>query len=323
MFFGTFGQYWFAIGNNKKSQFFYLFKIGYAFSILSFLFYFIIHKVTFLILGYFFISVAHAFLAGKLLSQVDFKCLSLINFLPALLKIMLLCIIPKGYLNSSSIILILSASFLLTHIIYSFIHESEELNKREFKNTSPILASLILSLSNHFFPISDLLWANFFRAPHILNIMAPVSLLTRAVFFFQLIIAQWWLPRFIKKKWNQTPLIIVLILIGVITGSYFTSLIFEFFLNDFLNWKELPSKTSFFLGCLNAVFMALNFQVLQLTLLNNLVKKAAGLLLLVLIIWSLLGFISARAEIYFFIMAMTNATTFIIGIGIKKRILSD
>jgi len=308
---GTWAHYRFALKESRDQVFRKWIKTGYVFSSLFIAFYFFSLDTKSLILAVISISIVHAIISGKILFMGDFKMLGGFNLLPAVLKVLILIIMHDSLKDSHSIFLILFFSILTSHLVFLLRPATQVNNKKDQLSDSGFQSSFILAFATSFFPLADLLWAEYFRDQSIINIIAPLSLVVRTVFFFQLIIAQWWLPKITTQNQAKPLMRLGMIFFMIAFASLFFSAGLQLIFKLMLGWTDIPSFDLFYLTSLGSGFMAIHYQSLQLLVVRGFKNEAWCLLLVVFLSWIILGITMLNTQHYLLIIGVVHALAFL------------
>ena len=295
---GTWAHYRFALKESRDRVFRMWIKTGYVISFFFIALYYFNLDTKSLILALISISIVHAIISGKILFRGDFKMLGGFNLLPAFLKVLILIILHSSLINSHSIFLMLFFSIFVSHLVFFFRTPKQEENIKKGHLDSGFQSSFILAFATSFFPLADILWAEWFGDQSVIKVIAPLSLVVRTVFFFQLIIAQWWLPKIgtydLRKPTMRAGMIFSMIAIASLFFSAGLQFLYEFI----LGWTDLPSFKLFYLASLGSGFMAIHYQHLQMLVVRGYKNEGWFLLLTVSLGWLILGLLKINIEYY-------------------------
>jgi hypothetical protein len=191
---------------------------------------------------------------------------------------------------------LITISYLLPQVLHVFATSA----RAEPETGLGLKSAVCLALAVHFFPQADGLWAGNNR--EWLSTVAPLTLVTKAVFYFQLIFAQWWLP---------TQGADFQVRAGVVRGMAATAglltagitLLGPQVLGVFLGWQNMPSPGLFFVASLQACLLALCFQSVQLSLLRKQTRLAWGQVSSLAIGWACIGELTTAPAQYYLLMS--------------------
>ncbi len=315
--FGSFAQYWSTLNDIDPARL-RLYRIlihSFSFLLLIFSMYFEISSL--LIISLAIENIALSFIIGRSIRENDFKSVNIFNISLSCLKILFLSILPIHFLNTNGILYVILISFLLVEILF-FNFQS----KKHISTNSSVVDGKSWSFSGPFLfsilactlPQIDILWGNNFKSVDSLSIMSELSFITKALFFLQMIIAQWLFPRQIKEdQFSSVNLLkyLILYLILLIIGAFLFSTFLPLFITKLLSWKVVPTQSECFWAGINAGMMSLFFQVSQ----DNIIRKkirtsylSFGFLIASI---AFAGFLKVSIVQYFQISAFTSSLIFI------------
>lgn len=322
---GGFFQYWASLNKvSPKDEKKIKSVVHFAAVFLLFISVFL-SSITFLILSIVVEGIAMAFIIGRAMRGGDFKTINIINISLAFLRVLFVFLIPSAFLNSIKIFYIVFTSFVLVEIIYyNFMYIPEidiaiPIKKRTGMNWSgPLLFSILIST----LPQIDIIWVHWFKTPQSLNLISELSFITKGLFFFQLIIAQWLFPKQMleptSRKFNIAKYLIIFFVI-LLAGSLIGSFLLPFLLMRFLSWTIIPSHTECFYAGVNAGMMSLFYQFCQINIIRNKLNY---------IFFSLIGFLGVLSISGLFNLSLNNyyivsSSTYLVIMGISFLVEKD
>lgn len=320
MFLGTWSYYGAAIFPLSEKRFKQIIYLCHLFS-LSFVLLFYFTGGNYLLFAAIILgSVAQSMLSGRLIGEGNYFYSGVLNLFVALIKIILLFVFGELLKDHRVILGILYAAFFFTHAIFmSFFAQTLNAKVREISSLPhTLIGALILTFATHFFPSADVLWVSYFRTNEMMKEMAPLSLVTRGIFFAQIIWAQWWLPKVNDDKSYSPFFNKGILLFSVIILPFGCALAMRILLQFSLHWDYFPDLKLFYFSALSATFMALHFQRLQFVVLKMRSMQAFLMLALVVSSWSVIGIInSIELTHYFIICIIFHALSCLISFRIK------
>jgi hypothetical protein len=272
---GSFAQYWSSLNciavakeNNYR-------KIIHLLSLLLLILSLVFHNIYLLVACLAIENISLSFIIGRCIRENDFKTVNIFNIVLSCLKVLLLFILPKHFLNTKGVLCTILISFISIEII-RFIFQSKTLGMQKVLKGESIKLNwsgpLLFSILACTIPQVDILWVNYFKSFEGLSIMAELSFITKALFFLQMIFAQWLFPKQINgNSFSSLKLLKYLMIYFVLisTGAFFFSHFLPVFIVRFLSWKIIPSQHECFWAGINAGMMSLFFQISQ----DNIIRK--------------------------------------------------
>lgn len=190
---------------------------------------------------------------------------------------------------------LITVSYLVPQVIHCFATETDAAPEAGHAFT----AAICLALAVHLFPQMDGLWAGY--SSEFLSVIAPLTLVTKAVFYFQIIFAQWWLPSQGKGfSFQLKPILaITLTLLGMLLAITFIG---PQILSTFLGWQTTAGRELFFLVALQAGILGLCYQAMQLSLLRQQLTVAWALVSCLTLSWLVVAYIATTPTHYYAIL---------------------
>lgn len=291
----TWAYYWFAFNPRFDRVFKSIFTLAHAIAAASFLLPPRFHGLSVLA-----VSVAHSMLTGVYLGRGDFFSLGALGIGAAMFKLPLLLYFAPSAPGPATVYLIIYGSFLLAQFFFIFFRP------RPGSASPPITyglwGTLLLSVATHSFSQGEVLWVDRF-IPKSMGLAATLSLLGKGVFFAQLVLANWWLPRWSDAQKVLGKLALPVLVGGALLMSLVAGACLSIVFDWMLGWKELPSLGLYLLAALNATTLALTFQLLQLSVTRADFKSSLSLYLVPLAGWLSTGFIAPQLTNYYLVMA--------------------
>ncbi len=321
MMLGTFAQYMLALRPLPHKRRYTFFWGIHSLALVIFALYFLFKLKFILLLSLLVINLIHSLLCGYLLGIGRIERLGFLNLISSALKIVFLFLIPIPSLGTESVLLVLFVSIFATHFVFSFMQNKFIDGQFETPQISTFGAAFLLAFATHFFPVQDIIWAEFFGNKIDTALISTLSIVGRTIFFLQLIFAQWLLSgqalgQNINKQFPFKKSLMLLIPVSLVFS--YSSM---FFLKHFLNWQNLPSFNLYLLTCLNAGFLAIHFQKIQAFILEKKIKMAFLMVSIFVLTWSLVGIGHLGVENY--LICMVIAQLLILLIFHKNRSASS
>jgi hypothetical protein len=205
-------------------------------------------------------SAAQCVLAGRMLGQLRYASAGLLNLACPLFKIAFFLCAPTAWSVELRIYGALLVATGLSALAGFWLTRKDPLAAPAQGSAGP---AVTLATASHILPNADMLWLSVFGNSQASITIAPVALITRGLFFLQLIFAQWWLPRRhihgrrlpLRKLFIGSILVVAISLAGVV--------IFRSMLVQLLGW-EAPDLGLALWASAAAAFAAIFYQNLQL-----------------------------------------------------------
>ena len=308
---GGFFQYWASLNQISAKDEKSFRKIVHVLAIALIISSIFFNNIYFLILSIVVEGIAMAFIMGRAVSRGDFKTVNVINVSLSLIRVLLLLAMPSVFLNSKKIFYIVLTSLLLVEIICNkFLFSPEQLIAIPLKKKTadmwlgPLLFSFLICT----LPQVDIIWVHWFKPLHTLNLISELSFITKGLFFFQLIVAQWLFPKQLldskSQKLNLTKYQIIFFIV-LIVGSLMGSYVLPFVITRFLSWTTIPSRPECFWAGFNAGMMSLFYQFCQINIIRNKFNDIFLSLLALLVVFAITGLSDLSLVNYFIVSSAT------------------
>ena len=307
MFFGSLASFWAALGNSQVKKIITLSGVSFVLSAVMLALFHLSGQSLYLGSSLVLASVAQSFVLGKWLGGGRKYAFCALGLVTSVLKLILIFILTKPDTNDFFQAIVISY-FVGTGLVVVFTKNPLEDFSIQ-KNSQGWLATIYLAGGTHFLPNADVLWFRYFSTPIQLEFFSPLTLVTRAIFFFQIIFAQWWLSESVEKIKLNHRAFYSLILVSIIFASII-SLVVRWSILQFLGWPNVPDIEFFLLAGAYAAATGLFFQFLQLNVVNSLIARSTVMLVMMFVPWLLCGviqvlplnFLIMSASLYFVIM---------------------
>jgi len=313
MFFGSLASFWAALGNTQAKKIITFSGFSFVMSALMLALFHLSGQSLFLAFSLVLASVAQSFILGKWLGGGRKYAFCALGLVTSILKLILIFVLTKPETNDFFQAIVISY-FVGTVLVFGFTKKPLEDFSIQ-KNSQGWLAAIYLAGGTHFLPNADVLWFRYFSTTDQLEFFSPLTLVTRAIFFFQIIFAQWWLSESVEKiKLNHRAFYL---LMGLsIVFSSIIALVIRWSILQFLNWPNVPGIDFFLLAGAYAAATGLFFQFLQLNVVNSFISKATVMLVMMFVPWFVCGviqvipanFLFASASLYFVVMIIVHHT---------------
>jgi hypothetical protein len=313
---GGFFQYWASLNsihNNVEKKLIFISYIVSAFFLSS---YFIFGNIILFVLGLAVINISLSLKVGHSIGRGDYESANALNLTFSATKILTLILFLTFFIfqKFTQAFYIVLFSFILAEIIYIFLKSSapEAVNDQPFKiiNTNwvgPILFSILFCT----LPQLDILWVSWFKNKETLTLISGLSFLSKGMFFFQVIAAQWVFSKqkksseLIEKNAMKYGLaIFILLFLASTVGSFLMPIL----ISKFLAWPQVPTSLQCFMASISAGMMSLFYQACQLKLIAKKNYKVVVSLFVVLVIFLISGYVDISLIKYFIILSLTYLT---------------
>lgn len=311
---GGFFQYWASLNQVSVKDEKILKIIVHSMSIFLLLFSFVFNNIFFLILSIVVEGIAMAFIMGRAISRGDFKTVNIINVSLSLIRVLLLFAMPAIFINSKKIFYIVLTSFVLVEVIYDkFLLLPEKtivisLNKKKVDMwLGPLLFSFLICT----LPQLDIIWVHWFKSLYTLNLISELSFITKGLFFFQLMVAQWLFSKQLansnSRKLNFSRYQVIFFII-LIVGSLIGAYVLPFVITRFLSWTTIPSHAECFWAGFNAGMMSLFYQFCQINIIRHKFNYILLSLLGLFVVLVMSGLFDLSLVNYFIVSSSTYLT---------------
>lgn len=314
MFFGSLASFWAALGNTQTKKIINLAGASFFLSAITLAVYRLGGPYWLLALSLVLASVAQSFILGKWLGGGRKYAFCVLGLVTSILKLLLVFLINQPDTKDFFQAIVISY-FLGTILVICFTKKPLEDFSRH-KNSQSWLAAIYLAGGTHFLPNADVLWFRYFARIADLEFFSPVTLVTRAIFFFQVIFAQWWLSESVEKI-NLGNKRFYLLISASIIFSAIIAMIIRWSILQFLNWPIVPDIEFFLLAGIYAAATGLYFQFLQFQVVNSKNVKATIMLVMMFVPWIVCGvlgliplnFLIATASLNLIVVIIINHVT--------------
>jgi len=259
-----------------------------------------------------FVSISQSIMFGSLIKRGLTDQLGLIFLLSSLVKCSVFFFLDITHEEPVFLALLVSSS--LATLLGIFFFKTDESKSIEDGQVlvSSLLGALILAVYTNFFPVHDVIWGNLFFSQARPEFISALSVVTRVVFFVQLIIVQWGFSdstfTFEKKKIFYPSMFFVSVLLSF--GSYL-------FLESFLGWKGLPSIWFYLISSVSAGLMALHFSLITSLVRLGRMKETLILVILFLVFWIFTGIASIEFSTFMKINLLAHFLCCVVAIYFK------
>lgn len=307
---GGFFQYWASLNSVQTQTERKLIFFSYLIAAALFTCFLVFDNTFLFVLTLAVVNISLSLKIGRAIGNGDYEKTNTLNLTFSISKILiffLFFVFFKSF-NSMKALYIVLAAFIFAEAVYSFLDyksvgSAQDLPKTTAPNlVGPFLFSILLAT----LPQLDILWVNWFKNKDTLTLISELSFLSKGMFFFQVIAAQW---VFSKQKKNtgliaedvvKYGLIILgLLILASILGSYLMPVV----IMKFLSWPIVPSRTECFGASISAGLMSLFYQACQVKIIAKKNYQILASVLLIALIYLASGFSDQSLENYFLIVS--------------------
>ena len=205
------------------------------------------------------------FLVGFCLRRKDYAKVNSINLCTAVLRISILIVLPASLLSTPWILRGVFLSFIIVQGFYLLMirgsasddHADTAAGKVEW------LTPTTLALISGLIPQIDMVWTANFAGREALMRMSELALVSKGVFFLQMIFSQWMLP--MEQKRVPSVVQIILVLAGIASVSAVTGTVAFYVLPVVLRWTTPLTIVDFIKICMVGMTSSLFYMLAQLS----------------------------------------------------------
>lgn len=311
MFFGSMASFWAALGNSQAKKIISLAGSSFVLSAIMLALFHLLELNWLLATSLVLASVAQSFILGKWLGGGRRFAFCILGLVTSVIKLILIFIITTPDTNDFFQAIVFSY-FIATALVFCLTRNPLKDYSNQ-KNSKGWLAAIYLAGGTHFLPNADILWFRYFSSTEQLEFFSPLTLVTRAIFFFQIIFAQWWLSESVEKIKLKHRDVYILLVLSIILSSAI-AVIIRLSILQFLGWSIVPGNEFFLLAGIYAAATGLFFQFLQLNVVNSIISKSTIMLIMMFVPWLLCGilqvmplnFLLVSASLYIAVMLIVH-----------------
>lgn len=311
MFFGSMASFWAALGNSQAKKIISLAGSSFVLSAIMLGLFHILELNWLLATSLVLASVAQSFILGKWLGGGRRFAFCILGLVTSVIKLILIFIFTNP--DTNDFFQAMVASYFIATALVFFLTSNPLEDYSNQKNSKGWLAAIYLAGGTHFLPNADVLWFRYFSTTEQLEFFSPLTLVTRAIFFFQIIFAQWWLSESVEKiKLNHRNFYMLLVLSIMFSAAI--AVVIRLSILQFLGWSIVPGIEFFLLAGIYAAATGLFFQFLQLNVVNSIITKSTIMLIMMFVPWLLCGvlqvmplnFLLTSASLYILVMLIVH-----------------